>query len=160
VYLSGIDGGCVAKRKLIRQNGKKRRKRGPVMVEQHPFKWRHFQAEIILLCVRCLSTMTLTDLATGWTECIPLPEKSADAVQAALSQAHSLFPFPLLGIDTDSGSEFLNEQVITYCEQEHLTFTRGRSGVKNDQAHVEQKNGAVVREAVGCVRLVGVRAYR
>ena len=109
---------------------------------------------------RFLSTMTLTDLATGWTECIPLLEKSADAVQAALAQAHSLFPFPLLGIDTDSGSEVLNEQVITYCEQEHLTFTRGHPGVKNDQAHVEQKNRAVVREAVGCVRLVGVRAYR
>jgi transposase, IS6 family len=44
--------GCVAKRKLICQNGEKRRKRGPVMAEQHPFKWRHFQAEIILLCVR------------------------------------------------------------------------------------------------------------
>ncbi len=65
---------------------------------------------------------------------------SADAVQAALSQARTLFPFPLLGIDTDSGSEFLNEQVIVYCEQQYLTFTHGRSGVKNDQAHVEQKN--------------------
>ncbi|GHO65430.1 hypothetical protein KSC_043220 [Ktedonobacter sp. SOSP1-52] len=107
-----------------------------------------------------LYTMTLTDLATGWTECIPLLEKRADAVQAVLSQARTLFPFPLLGIDADSGSEFLNEQVMMYCEQEHLTFTRGRPGVKNDQAHVEQKNRAVVREVVGCVRLVGVRAYR
>jgi hypothetical protein len=43
--------------------------------------------------------------------------------------------------------------------QEQLTFTRGRPGVKNDQCHVEQKNGAVVREAVGCERLVGMRAY-
>ncbi len=107
-----------------------------------------------------LYTMTLTDLATGWTECIPLLEKSADAVQAALSQARTLFPFPLLGIDTDSGSEFLNEQVIVYCEQQYLTFTHGRSGVKNDQAHVEQKNRAVVREAVGCVRLEGAGAYQ
>ena len=65
----------------------------------------------------------------------------------------------MLGIDTDSGSEFLNEELIAYCEQEHLTFTRGRPAVKNDQCHVEQKNGAVVREAVGCARLVGVQAY-
>jgi hypothetical protein len=106
-----------------------------------------------------LSTLTLTDLATGWTECIPLLSKSADAVLAALQQARTLFPFPLLGIDTDSGSEFLNAELIAYCEQEQLTFTRGRTGVKNDQCHVEQKNGAVVREAVGHARLVGVQAY-
>lgn len=62
-------------------------------------------------------------------------------------------------IDTDSGSEFLTEEMIAYCEQERLTFTRGRQAVKNDQAHVEQKNGAVVREAVGCVRLVGRHAH-
>ncbi len=106
-----------------------------------------------------LYTMTLTDLATGWTECVPLLEKSAEEVLAALAQARVLFPFPLLGIDTDSGSEFLNAELIAYCEQHQLTFTRGRPGCKNDQAHVEQKNGAVVREAVGCVRLEGVQAY-
>ena len=106
-----------------------------------------------------LYTLTLTDLATGWTECIPLLDKSANAVLAALAQARILFPFPLLGIDTDNGSEFLNEELIAYCEQEQLTFTRGRPRVKNDQCRVEQKNGAVVRVAVGCVRLVGVLAY-
>ena len=107
-----------------------------------------------------LYTLTMTDLATGWTECIPLLEKSADAVLAGLAQARTLFPFPLLGLDTDSGSEFLNEELIEYCEREQLTFTRGRPGVKNDQCHVEQKNGAVVREAVGRARLVGVQAYQ
>lgn len=101
-----------------------------------------------------LYTLTLTDLATGWTECIPLLEKRTDAVLAAFVQTRTLFPFPLLGIDTDSGSEFLTKEMIAYCEQECLTFTRGYPAVKNDQAHVEQKNGAVVREAVGCVRLV------
>jgi site-specific recombinase XerD len=109
---------------------------------------------------RYLYTLTLTDLATSWTECIPLLEKSADAVLAALEQARTLFPFPLLGIDTDSGSEFLNGDLIAYCEQEHLTFTRGRPAIKNDQCHVEQKNGAVVREAVGYGRFVGVQAYQ
>lgn len=108
---------------------------------------------------RFLYTLALTDLATGWTECLPLLSKSADAVLAALAQARKLFPFPLLGIDTDSGSEFLNEELIAYCEQEQLTFTRGHPGIKNDQCHVEQKNGAVVRGAVGCARLVGVQAY-
>jgi len=106
-----------------------------------------------------LYTLTLTDLATCWTECIPLLYKSADAVVAALEQARVLFPFPLRGIDTDSGSEFLNEALIAHCEHHQLTFTRGRSGVKEDQAHVEQKNGAVVRKAIGYMRLEGVHAY-
>lgn len=106
-----------------------------------------------------LYTLTLTDLDTGWTECIPLLYKSANTVLAALEQARTLFPFPRLRIDTDSGSEFLNAELIAYCEREHLTFTRGRPAVKNDQCHVEQKNGAVVREAVGHARLVGEQAY-
>jgi site-specific recombinase XerD len=106
-----------------------------------------------------LHTLTLTDIATGWTECLPLLHKSADAVVAALEQARVLFPFPLLGIDTDDGCEFINERLLSYCAREHLTFTRGRPGVKNDQNHVEQKNGAVVRVAVGYVRLEGVQAY-
>jgi hypothetical protein len=62
-----------------------------------------------------LHTLTLTDLATGWTECLPLLYKSAEAVLAALAQARVLFPFPLRGIDTDSGSEFLNDALIAYC---------------------------------------------
>ena len=77
-----------------------------------------------------LYTLTLTDLATGWTECLPLLSKSAEAVLAALAQARTLFPFPLLGIDTDSGAEFLNAELIAYCEQEQVTFTRGRQGSK------------------------------
>ena len=78
----------------------------------------------------------------------------------AVTQVRTLLPFPRLRIDTDSGSEFLNAELLAHCEQEHLTFTRGRPAVKNDQCHVEQKNGAVVREAVGCARLVGVQAYQ
>jgi site-specific recombinase XerD len=69
------------------------------------------------------------------------------------------FSVSFTGHDTDSSWEFLNAEVIAYCEQEQLTFTCGRPGVKNDQAHVEQKNGAVVHEAVGCMRLVGMQAY-
>jgi hypothetical protein len=66
----------------------------------------------------------------------------------------------MLGIDTDNGGEFINEAVIAYCEQAHITFTRGRPSVKNDQCFVEQKNGAIVRQVVGYDRLVGEHAYR
>jgi hypothetical protein len=107
-----------------------------------------------------LYTLTLTDVATGWTECLPLLYRSQETVLAALQQARLLFPFPILGIDTDSGGEFINEAVLAYCEQAHITFTRGRPSVKNDQCFVEQKNGAVVRQVVGYDRLVGEHAHR
>lgn len=109
---------------------------------------------------RYLSTLTLTDIATGWTECLPLRSKNAEAVLSAVRRARALFPFPLLGLDTDNGSEFLNEHLLSYCEQEAITFTRGRPDVKNDQCHVEQKNGAIVRQVIGYGRLVGEQAYQ
>src|SRR5947207_8108101 len=93
-----------------------------------------------------LFTLTLTDVATGWTECLPLPYRSQETVLADLQQARLLFPFPILGIDTDNGGEFINEAVITYCEQAHIDRKRGRPYVKNDQCFVEQKNGAIVRQ--------------
>jgi len=105
-------------------------------------------------------TLTLTDVATGWTECLPLLLRSQEAVLAAIQRARTLFPFPILGIDTDNGGEFINEVIISYCEQEHITFTRGRPYLKNDQCFVEQKNGAIVRQVVGYDRLVGEHAYR
>ena len=105
-------------------------------------------------------TLTLTDVATGWTECLPLLHRSQEVVLAALQRARTLFPFPILGIDTDNGGEFINETLIAYCEQEHITFTRGRPSLKNDQCFVEQKNGAIVRQVVGYDRLVGEHVYR
>jgi hypothetical protein len=60
-----------------------------------------------------------------------------------------LLPFPLLGLDTDNRGEFINAEVLAYCEREHITFTRGRSQHSNDQCFVEQKNGAVMRQVVG-----------
>jgi hypothetical protein len=107
-----------------------------------------------------LYTLTLTDVATGWTECLPLLYRSRETVLAALEQARLLFPFPMLGIDTDNGGEFINDSLIAYCEQEHITFTRGRPYQKRDQCFVEQKNGAIVRQVVGYDRLVGEQAYR
>jgi site-specific recombinase XerD len=107
-----------------------------------------------------LYTLTLTDVATGWTECLPLLARTADLVVAALNRARTLFPFPILGIDIDNGAEFINADVMAYCEREHLTFTRGRPEVKNDQCRIEQKNRAVVRAFAGHDRLVGDHAYQ
>jgi hypothetical protein len=107
-----------------------------------------------------LYTLTLTDVATGWTECLPLLYRSQETVLAAVQQARLLFPFPILLIATDSGGEFINEAVLAYCEQAHIMFTRGRANLKNDQCFVEQKHGAIVRQVVGYERLMGEQAYR
>jgi hypothetical protein len=108
----------------------------------------------------CLYTITLTDVATGWTECLPLLNRGREAVRAALQRARALFPFPILGLDTDNGGEFINEEVAAFCVREQITFTRGRPYEKRDQCFVEQKNGVVVRQVLGHGRLIGEHAYR
>ena len=87
-------------------------------------------------------TLDITDIATGWTETRSVRNKAQKWVFAAIKDATAAFPFPILGIDSDNGSEFINWELLTWCEQENLTFTRSRSGNKNDGAHVEQKNSA------------------
>jgi hypothetical protein len=66
-----------------------------------------------------------------------LLHRSQEAVLAALQHARPLLPFPILGIDTDNGGEFVNEAVIAYCEQEQITFTQGRPYLKNDHCFME-----------------------
>jgi hypothetical protein len=107
-----------------------------------------------------LYTLVLTDIATGWVECLPLLHRSKEAVIQALDQARKLLPFPILGIDTDNGTEFINSDLYDYCEQKKITFTRGRAYKKNDQCFVEQKNGIVVRQIVGYDRFEGIHAYK
>jgi hypothetical protein len=94
-------------------------------------------------------TLDLTDVATGWTELAATPNKAQVHVFAALQQERAHLPFPLLGIDSDNGSEFINHELVRYCEQEQLTFTRGRGGRKNDNPFVEEKNWSAVRRLVG-----------
>ena len=94
-------------------------------------------------------TLTITDISTGWTETRSVKNKAQKWVFAAIKEATAAFPFPIVGIDSDNGSEFINWELLRWCEQEQLTFTRSRSGNKNDGAHVEQKNWHVVRQTVG-----------
>jgi hypothetical protein len=96
-----------------------------------------------------LHTLTCTDLCTGWTEVTALLHRSQEAVSKAIQRMRQRLPFPLLGIDSDNGGEFLNDLLYRYCLDEQITFTRSRPYQKNDQAHVEQKNWSVVRHTVG-----------
>lgn len=97
-------------------------------------------------------TLDVTDVSTGWTEMRAVLNKAQKHVFAALEHIRLALPFPLLGIDSDNGGEFINDELARYCEQEHLTFTRGRAGRKNDNPYVEQKNWSVVRRLVGYSR--------
>ena len=106
-----------------------------------------------------LNTLTLVDICTGWLEVMPLLRKSAQDVIGGLRVADDLLPFRLQGLDTDCGSEFINYDVLDYCEDNCITFTRARTHRKNDQAHVEEKNGSVVRRLVGYDRYEGSKAW-
>jgi len=97
-------------------------------------------------------TLDLTDIATTWTETEAVPNKAQTWVFAALKNLRKNLPFPLLGIDSDNGSEFINKDLASYCKHEKLSFTRSRPYRKNDNCFVEQKNYSVVRRAVGYQR--------
>src|SRR5918996_1746276 len=97
-------------------------------------------------------TLTLTDVATGWTECRAVPNKAQRWVHEALAEVSEVLPFPLLGVDSDNGSEFINDHLFRWCAERAVTFTRTRPWRKNDNCFVEQKNWTVVRHAVGYSR--------
>jgi len=103
-------------------------------------------------------TLVLTDIASGWTECVALAVRDSSLIVEALTRLRMTMPFPLRGFDTDNGSEFINETVLAYCSDAKIEFTRARPYKKNDQAWVEQKNGSVVRRLVGYRRLDGMAA--
>ena len=106
-----------------------------------------------------LHTLVLTDICTGWTECVALLNRSQQSVTAAIHAVRATLPFALRGLDSDNGSEFINANLLRYCQKEQITFTRSRPYKKNDQAHVEQKNWSVVRQLVGYDRYEGETAY-
>lgn len=105
-------------------------------------------------------TLVLTDIATGWTDFAPVLVREQHLVVAVLGELRRRLPFPLLGFDVDNDSVFMNETVRDYCKVENIELTRCRPYRKNDQAHVEQKNGDIVRRMVGYRRYEGVAAAR
>lgn len=106
-----------------------------------------------------LNTLVLTDIASTWTEPVPILKRSEGDVISALYIVKNILPFPMLGLDTDNGSEFINHGLINFCNKHKITFTRSRAYKKNDQAHVEERNGSIVRRLVGYDRYEGLEAY-
>ena len=124
-----------------------------------------FEADLVAHCGdqaegAFINTLVLTDISSGWIEIAPLLRRCHSDVIVALDAIRQVMPIPLLGLDTDNGSEFINYDLLSYCEKEMITFTRSRPYRKNDQAHVEQKNGNVVRRIVGYDQFEGLETWR
>lgn len=94
-------------------------------------------------------TLMLTCVKTTWIEPRALPNKAQRWTYEALVDIRHRLPFPLLGLDSDNGSEFINDQLVRWCADNEITFTRSRPHRKNDNCFVEQKNWSVVRQAAG-----------
>jgi len=105
-----------------------------------------------------LNSLDMVDVCTRWVELAALVNRSQATVTAAIAAAQTRLPYPLLGLDSDNGSEFINNNLKRFCEQAQITFTRCRPYHKNDQAYVEQKNWTAVRQIVGYDRYEGEAA--
>jgi hypothetical protein len=149
--------------KTSNRRGQSTTKPGSLLKHQIPIRtfadWDNTQAGFVEvdLVAHCGDTVagqfvysfTATDVATGWTECFSLQHRSQIAVHEALDQLQERMPFPLLGIDSDNDSVFINELMLKYCQTNSITFTRCRPYKKNDQCFVEQKNWSIVRRTIG-----------
>jgi hypothetical protein len=100
----------------------------------------------------CVHSLNMTDIDSTWVETRAVLGKSQVRVQEALAEMRADLPFPLKGIDSDNGSEFINAHLYKYCRAEDIQFTRGRPYKKDDNAHIEQKNWTHVRKLVGYER--------
>ena len=123
----------------------------------------YFEGDFVAHCGGSMAgkfvhSFVLTDIATGWTDCVPLVVREQSLVIRALDVFGELLPVRILGFDTDNDGAFINDTVIDYCRDRGIEFTRSRPYRKNDQAWIEQKNGAVVRQLVGHGRLEGLPA--
>ena len=105
-----------------------------------------------------LWSLVATDVCSGWTEAIPLLAREQSLVVEGIEVLRRQFPVPILGIDSDNDSAFINETLLSYCQQQKIEFTRSRAYRKNDQAWIEQKNGAVIRRFIGYERFSGMVA--
>lgn len=162
-----IDRLLVHDRKRINIKGRSKTKPGSLLKHQIPIKmWTDWdnttpgflEIDSVHHCGSSLFgdyiyTLDTTDVATGWNECCAHMGKGEYRTIQALETIRGRVTFPLLGIDFDCGGEFVNYHLIRYCDKNHITYTRARETVKNDQNYVEQQNYSVVRRFAGYQRL-------
>ena len=158
-----IDRMLATERKRLRIKGRSGTKPGSILKSQIPIRtfseWNEASpgfCEVDLVAHAgsdpsgdFCQTLTLTCVNTGWTEVRAVPNKAQRWCFEALLDIEAALPFPLLGLDSDNGAEFINDQLFRYCLERRITFTRSRPYRKNDNCFVEQKNWPVVRQQVG-----------
>lgn len=123
----------------------------------------YFEIDFVVHCGESMigsfiHTLVATDVCSGWTEFMPLLAREQSLVVEGLEMLIRQIPFSVLGIDSDNDGAFINDTLLMFCKQHKIEFTRSRAYHKNDQAWVEQKNGAVIRRMVGYERFSGIVA--
>ena len=167
ISASTIDRLLVHDRRRINIKGRSRTKPGSLLKHQIPIKmWTEWdnakpgfcEIDSVHHCGTSLYgdyiyTLDVVDVATGWNECCAHMGRGEYRTIEALETIRERLPFPLLGIDFDCGGEFVNYHMVRYCDRNHITYTRAREAIKNDQAYIEQQNYSVVRRFAGYARL-------
>jgi len=115
------------------------------------------EIDLVAHCGGCavgtfINTLSTTDFVTGWQESEAIMGKSKEAVREGLTRIKERLPFPLKGIDFDSGSEFVNDVMLAFSQEMRVALTKSRPYKKNDNAHIEQKNWTNVRRILGYCR--------
>jgi len=153
--------------------GKRRKKNAPKKASKHiPVRtfsdWEEslpgeLEIDFVVHCGyttsgACIHSLVGTDVCSGWTEAVPLLAREQSLTAEGLDVMCDQFPVPVIGINPDNDGAFINDTLVDYCERKNLKFTRSRPHQKNDQAWIEQKNGAVIRRFVGYDRFSGIVA--
>jgi len=99
-----------------------------------------------------LYSLNATDVGTSWTTCNLVKDKTMFQMLKGLISMKRSFPFPIKGMHSDNGSEFLNDAALAFADKYNIEFTRGRPHKKNDNAYVEQKNYSILRRNTGYLR--------
>ncbi len=107
----------------------------------------YFEMDMVAHCGKSVAgshvhSLVLTDIASGWTEAAAMVVREQTLVTFTVEEIRNKLPFPLLGLDVDNDSAFINNTVVSYCGEHCIELTRSRAHKKNDQAWIEQKNGA------------------
>ena len=172
VSVATIDRLLKSVRAIGKGSRKRRRRPNATLKKQVPVRtfadWNNeppgfFEADFVahnggVIAGACVHSFVATDVASGWTECLPLIARQETLVVETIKVLRSQLPFPLLGLDFDNDATLMNESVFDYCKNHGIKITRSREYRKNDQAWIEQKNGAVVRRLVGYARFSGIVA--
>ena len=157
-----IDRRLLSRKRILRRRMYGRTKPGTLLKHHIPIKTDHWdvtrpgftEIDLVSHSGDCADgefahSFNLTDLHTTWTETRAVLGKGQTGIVAGLEEMRQSLPFPLQGIDSDNGSEFLNHHLVAYCRTQQIQFTRGRPYKKDDNAHIEQKNWTHVRRLIG-----------